>query len=119
MKILKALILSLVASGLLTATNTNTFAPFVYKGSVCFSPDEASELLDAVQLRPLYEQKIITLSNKISLLEKNNLALDNSQKSWIASSKKKNVRLFFMGASVGSGSTIAVLLVIIIKNAFF
>ena len=119
MKILKALMLSLVVFGLLTATNTNTFNPIVYKELVCFSVSEAIDLLDAVELLPRHEKKIITLSNKILLLEKNNLALDNSQKSWIASSKKQKVKLFFMGASVGSGSTIAVLLVIIVKNAFF
>ena len=116
MKILKALMLSLVVFGLLTATN---FDPVVKDGLICFTVDEATELLDAVELLPLYEQKIIVLTNKINLLEKNNLALDNYQKSWIAQSKKQKVKLFFMGASVGSGSTIAVLLVIIIKNAFF
>ena len=116
MKILMMLTLLLASSALYTATN---FEPFVYKGSVCFSPNEASELLEAVQLRPLYEQKIITLSNKISLLEKNNLALDKDIKAWIGDTRKKKVKLFFMGASAGSGSTIAVLLVIIIKNAFF
>ena len=110
------LTLLLASSALYTATN---FEPFVYQGSVCFSPDEASELLEAVQLRPLYEQKIILLSNQLNWKDWQIMEIDAFSEHQKSMAKKKNIRLFFMGASVGSGSTIAVLLVIIIKNAFF
>jgi hypothetical protein len=110
------LTLSLIAFGLSTDIK---FTPTVNGSNVCFPYDQADQLRQAFENESKYKRKILMLSNQIELQYWEIMEISSLMERQKYINKNKNIRSFFTGASVGSGSTIAVLLVIIIKNAFF
>ena len=89
---LKLLLTTILLIGF--ALSQNNFDPVEIQGYICFKPDEAFLIAQRLEKLSLLENKIIYYEN-----------LENSIDEFIKKDKRKKVKVFFNGVSVGSGIT--------------
>ena len=114
-KAIKALMLIACLQSSATLRADSNFQPSIYNGSLCFTPQEARELLNAYKLVPLLENKI---SDLYKIQDDNDSLIvwyQNEEARLKTESRKKRIKAGFIGAGVGA--TIQTIFFIIIKIA--